>query len=675
MITEQVRDFWRDTVAALYERVPIHFEPWLNTEFFLSREATNSNGPFRCYPIQRGLAFFYSDLRIVEVNVQKCGQAGCTQILKGLCGYEVSVRGRNMAVIQPTQGFANWFSNLQLRTLLRDCPSVAAELRVDPEKRNDPQNTTKLRLFNRAALYCRGANSSNDFRGYSVMTIAVDEVDSAPIDIDEEGTVDALASSRIKEATYPKQINQSTPTIAGRSRIQALTDAIHETHSFRYHVRCTSCDAYQELLWGGEDATFGIQWDKIYHNPEETNEDKLVVDKFETSKTARYKCGSCGDTFLHSDLRDLDEGGRWQSSSMFLDTDRQELYLLGDDPETAEPQTPPYKVAVYLRGTHSYVSTWSRAVYDFLEAVEFASKGDPAKLIKFQNAYLGEVHEPLRNQDLASWESLRDRAREPEDGAECPEWVQYISAGTDTGKNHIAYEVVGWGPDYESISLEYRRIECNPQVDSTLRETLGELSSRRFRKASGEEIPVSLVLSDSKYAGAMVREACATNPRKLIPITGYGTIGAAPIRMSTNPEPHTGVFVGRIGIQTCADTLAELFKVTLPEGKDRAPGHAHFPVTPYHNEQYFKELCGEVIRTTYKNGRPESKWVQKSKAIRVEATDCRRYAYAGVKLAELRYGFNFMSDSDFAGQKSIRLAATADAQNKDLASIAAGWGK
>lgn len=643
----RLRDFWRKVVSDLYEREPKTFVEFLNTEFFLSPEATNSNGPFECYPYQVGLAHFYSNLDISEVHNQKCGQAGCTQIFKGLCGYEVAVRGRNMAVIQPTQGFATWFSGLQIKTLLRDCPTVGSELRVDHTKRNDPENTNKLRIFKRAALYCRGAFSSNDFRGYSVETMAVDEVDGAPADIDGEGSVDALASSRIKEAARPKQINQSTPTMDGASRIQQLVESVYPEHSFRYHVPCLECREMQEIAWGGGDADFGIQWDKVYRDPEEPIKENRTLDLYATSQTARFRCcnASCRAEFTHDKLFELDEHGRWQSETMFLDNASGDFYAIGDSPGDCETQPTPYKVAIYMRGTISYVMTWQRAVYEFLEATAMAKKGDPSKLIKFQNGYLGEVHVPLRNQDLKTWEELKSRCREY---PECPDWVQIITVGCDVGKTHVAYEVVGWGADYESISLERRRIECTPLTDSSIRNMLQSFTERIFTKPNGEEQPIKLVLCDSKYGGSKVREACAKNFKMLIPITGYGTLGAPAVKMSTDPEPITGVFVARVGVQTCADTISELFKIELPVDQDRAPGFAHFPLTQWHDDSFFKELCGEVIRITYRSGRPETKWEQKSKAIRVESTDCRRYAYAGIKLAELRYGFQLLPDEEFS---------------------------
>ena len=647
-VTVRAQEFWNFATRNSYEREPKSFVDWLNTEFFLSPEATNSNGPFECYPSQVGIAHFYANLDIAEVHNQKCGQAGCTQIFKGLCGYEVSVRGRNTAVIQPTQGFANWFSGLQIRTLLRDCPTVGSELRVDPEKRNDSQNTTKLRLFMRAALYCRGAYSSNDFRGYSVETMMVDEVDGAPPDIDGEGSVDALASSRIKEAARPKQINQSTPTVDGESRIQALAASVYPEHSFRYKAECLHCGHRQQLVWGGADAMFGIQWNKIYRDDGATG-DERAVDIFATSQTAHYKCRACLGTFTHDKLREVDEGGRWESTTMYLDNASGDFFSL----ETDEKVATPYKVAIYMKGTMSYVMTWQRAVYEFLEALDLAQKGDPSKLIKFENGYLGEVHIPLRNKDLATWDGLKQRKRKYK---RCPDWVQYVTVGADVGQNHIAYEIVGWGADYESISLEYRRTECVPLKDNSVRKTLKKLGNRKFKKKSGEEISVGLVLCDSKYGGAKVREACAENPQKLIPITGYGTLGAPPVKMSNDPEPHTGVFVARVGIQTCADTISELHKVQLPEGKKRAPGYSHFPDTPWHDDDYFKQMCGETIKVTYRNGRPESKWVQKSKAVRVEVTDCRRYSYAGLKLAELRYGFELMDDKVYLNSEKRALA-------------------
>lgn len=653
-------DSWLNQV----KEKPISFIEFLNEHFQLSPDATVGDGQFEAYHWQLGVACFYSNLDIREVHCMKPAQCGMTQILKALCGYEVACRRRTVAAIQPDQGFAKWFSNLQIKTLIRDVKIVGDQLRGDPDKANDSDNTSRLRIFKNGAIYCRGATTDKELKGFSVDTIGCDEIDASEPDIDGQGTMDGLASLRTKESPKPKQINQSSPSVEGESRIDTLVKSIRPYHQFHYYVRC-SCGTRQQLVWGGDDTTHGIQWSKVYENPE-APESELVLDLFETSRTAVYRCcnDKCNREYKHAELPELDQTGRWQSTEYWLDHTTELFHSLEDD----SLQPPPYKAAVIITGLLGYVLSWETAVYDFLEAVQASRRGDPSKLIKFQNGYLGQVSIPLRNDDLATWEELQSRAK-PID--ECPDWVQYIDAGVDIGKDHIVYEIVGWGEHFESVSLERRRIDCRPLTDTSVHDTLQTVRKQTFEMRDGTEMPVKLVMCDSRFARAKVLEACAKNPAQLIPIQGTGSMAAPPVKLMNKPHKDHKVFICTVGTQTVGDTIGELLAIKLPGDAKRHPGYAHFPDTPWHDEAFYKELCGEILKTKYTNNRPVTKWDKRTKDTRVESLDARRYAYCGVKLAELRYNFRFMSDV-----KYVALQNNPQGNDKGpttLSDIADGW--
>lgn len=637
--SQNAMDFYVD-LARHYEKTdPINFLQFLIKHFKHSPEATNSDGDFDPYAWQRGVALMYGNLDIFEVNTIKPAQCGMTQLYKALCGFEVALRRRSCCVVQPTEGFAKWFSTLQIRTLLRDCEVVADALGYDPEKSNDPANKADQKVFKNtgATLFIKGAHTAGHLKGFSCATMLVDEVDVPKLDIDGEGTVDALASLRTKEAPAPKQINQSSPTVMGSSRIQQLIDDVPEHAVFTYWIRCPECGHNQKLQFGGKSDNFGLKWDEVYLD-RLNSAGEQVLDLWETSKTTRYVCASRACTFEHSQLPDIDETGRWQSSIMYLDVAND---VFRDINSNEIVQTPP-RVGIKITGLLSYVVSWNRAVYDFLDGLQSAKAGNSGKLKKFQNGYLGEVTQPFRNEDLANWEDLQLRVR---DYPECPHWVQFITVGMDIGKDHIVYEAVGWGEHYEAISLYRRRVTCRPVTDESIERATQKARKLVFKMECGVEKRVGLVMVDSRFATDKVMAACAKNPVTIIPIQGSGTIGAVPVRMQKTPDAEYRVFKCTVGVQTIADTVAELLTVELQPETDRTPGYQHFPDTPWHDKEYFQELCGEHLKLSYEKNEPVYRWTKLTKDTRVESLDCRRYAYAGVKLAELRYDFSFIPDA------------------------------
>ena len=75
----------------------------------LSPDATASAGRWKCYPAQRGVAFFMSDLDNPETYIRKPAQWGSTQIARAMAIYGPSHRGRNVGVWLPTEDMARWF--------------------------------------------------------------------------------------------------------------------------------------------------------------------------------------------------------------------------------------------------------------------------------------------------------------------------------------------------------------------------------------------------------------------------------------------------------------------------------------------------------------------------------------------------------------------------------------
>ena len=630
-------NFWRRFVGGIYQRIPQNFVDWIETEFKLSPDATNSSGQWTCRPFQKAICHVYANLDIIEVIVIKCSQVGCTQIVKAFCGYEVAHRGRNCAAIQPTQGFARWFSNLQIKTLLRDCAAVRSELRVEHTKK-DTQNTTEMRVFKRGTLYCKGAHSGNDFRGYSVDTIAVDELSGCKPNIDDEGSADTLAAGRVSGSMSPKKIFQSTPKQKGECRTEAIYNEIYPEFQFERHVRCVHCDYLQPLSWGGRDANFGIKWEKVIR-------DDRTVDAFESSETAHFQCCSCSDTFGHELITELDRSGRWQSTKFYIDDETGKFYSI----ETDEEVKTPYKVGFHICGTIGHIVSWQKAVYEYLTAVEMARKGDNSSLIRFTNEYLGEAYQPRENSDLVTWEQLQ--ARQEEYLAECPAEVQHITIGGDVGKDHLAYEIVGWGFGYESWSLDTGRIMCSPLQSNAIDKLFPKLMDMEFEKPDGSTISAGIGFFDSRYGGNKVIETCAKRPFEMIPILGVESVGGQLMaKMPLKADAITKVYRTKVGVQTVADYVSALMKVEPnPEG-GMSPGYQHFPFGEKYNDDFFKSITAEEMITDWSKGKPVTRWAPKSKSVRNEQTDCRRYATAAMNIYELRYNKNLVHPDEFISE-------------------------
>lgn len=551
------------------------------------------------------------------LNVRKSAQVGYTQLLKALAGYECAHRKRTFCCWQPTSTDANEFSNLQIKSMLRDCPAVAAQLVADNPDKKTTSNVTRRRQFRAATCFTRGATSANEFRRISIETGANDELDGMPADVGGEGSPDALAFTRMDAAQHPKLINGSTPTLAGESLIDGLVNECRE--KFERFYPCPCCGHKQVLVFGGPDSTHGLQWVDKFHADDGTN------DLEATAKSTTYVCASCTESFGYEKLRDMDAGAHWESLSYVMDDETGVLYRK----DTGEIEVErPLEASILISGLMSYTVPWSTGVFRYLRASNLAKQGNHTALIQWTNEYLGEAYQSIDFAALPQWQDIKKRAHNY--GGQVPDWVEVITAGWDIGKDYIVGEIVGWGKGERSASITYIQINGDPVKDNLL-QNIYDISEAKFEKVDGTKLPIGLTCIDSGYLATEVYALCRMKPTLLIPVKGHSIRGKPIAEMPRHRNKKNGTFLTMVGTDNAKDTIYSRFLINKP-----GPGYCEFPLQPEYDDEYFKGVCSEYRKTTFKLGRAVEHWFLPS-GRRAEPLDCRVYALAAVNILQQRY--------------------------------------
>lgn len=595
-----------------------------NTHFFLSPDATNSNGRFKAFEYQKFLINAFADLNILKVAVQKPAQVGFTQLLKWLCGYSCSHVHRSVGIYFPTATDANEFSSTQISSLLRDCPDVAKELTVDYEKKHT-DNQASRRKFKQATLFIRGATSANNFRRISFSTGLLDELDGMPSNIEGEGSADALIWSRMYAANYKKLIMGSTPTITGESNIESILSTIRE--KFRRYYPCPHCNHYQTLVWGGADSKHGLHWDKIYFNDNS-------IDYQSTSETARYVCEECEQSFNYSNLRTIDKKAYWKSDNFIADDETGKI-----TPLLENGLSNPKEIGIYLTGLQSYTVSWSEAVLQYLKAVDNAREGDNGQLITFVNEYLGETYTPSEVREQTPYTVLYNRREDF--GDFIPDKIKAVVIGADVQKDRIEFTEIGFATGEESYVLNHTVRMGDPANDQDLWDYLFDLAHTKvYTKSTGETLGVALFCIDSGYLTDTVFKFCKRSTTKLIPVKSTPVFGRPVADMPANKTKH-GVYNTLCGSDTAKDILYSRWKLDLPQA-----GYVHFSMQL--PEEYFKQIVSEYKKADFKSGKPVERWFC-PKSRRNEGLDCFVYALCGIRILQTRYGI----DLDVTKQKIL----------------------
>ena len=156
------------------------------------------------------------------------------------------------------------------------------------------------------------------------------------------------------------------------------------------------------------------------------------------------------------------------------------------------------------------------------------AKKTPDLMKGFVNTVLGLPFE--EEAEAPDWQRLYERRESYRIGI-VPERGLFLTAGVDVHKDRIEVEVVAWGRNKESWSVDYLVIEgdsARPEVWQKLDAVL----ARDWPHASGQTLPIRVMCVDAGYATQDVYGWVRQHPQ-----AGWGPAGAAA------RQPRTAVAV------------------------------------------------------------------------------------------------------------------------------------
>jgi phage terminase large subunit GpA-like protein len=536
-----------------------------------------------------------TDPSVGMITVMKSARVGYTKVLDHIVGYFVHQDPSPILVVQPRVEDAEDYSKTEIAPMLRDTP-VLATLAGDPKAKDSGQTILKKTFLNGASLTLTGANSPGGFRRITARIICFDEVDGYPKGgAGTEGDQIALGTKRSESFWNRKIILGSTPTVQGESRIER---SWAESDQRRYFVPCPHCGELQVLEWGGVDTPYGIKWDK-----DEAGQGR--------PETAHYVCVN-GCLIEEHDKLDMVGAGEWRA-------------------------TKPCKGHAGFHIWAGY-SLFPNAAWPNLVAEWLRVKADPVSRQTFINLVLGEPYED-RGEQVLNERALIERCETF--AAEVPDGVAILTAGVDTQPDRFEVEVVGWGWNEESWSVDYHVIDGDPDLPET-RQKLDEYLTRKWRRADGRPFVVEATCIDSGGANteAVYQFAKARLGRRVWAIKGASERSGqrSPIwptrRPSAKNRSKFRPFI--IGVNAAKDAIRNRLHLTTP-----GPGYMHFPKE--RDANYFAQLTAERSILKVVGGRRFRVWdLPRGRAN--EGLDCRVYAYAALSgLLHLGWKLNRLS--------------------------------
>lgn len=570
---------------------------WADQRRILSPKASSEHGPWRTSrtPYLRKPMDDLSITSIVNEVVMVFGsQLGKSESLNNWVGYTMDVAPGPTLFVQPTIELAKRYSKMRIAPMIEATPSLRSKVRTPRER--DSGNTVLLKEYPGGLTILGGANAASGLASMPIRFLAGDEIDRWPLSVDEEGSPIGIVTARTRTfGSTKKHAWTSTPTVYGRSAIWGKWE---DSNQQVLKLPCPHCGHRQM-----------IEWERIRYD----RKDPMLPTAL--SRPPVLICEECG-TGIEEDTK-----AWWYDPAVWQD-------------DWWEALNPESKIHGYhLNSFYSPLGwfSWTEAVTEYEK-----KKDSPLELQTWMNTVCALCW--MEEGEAPSWENLY-RRRERYALGIVPSGGMILTAGCDVQGNRLEVEIVAWGPDLRSWSVEYLILEGNtstiqtdPNVPCPWRE-LSKLLHKEWPCESGGTLPLTRLAVDSGDQTQTVY-AWVRSQRDSRVMATKGMDTTTTIVGLPKPQDVTirgkmikgGVKVWPLGSSVGKRELYGWLRIEEDFSDENPPrGWCHFPEYP---EEYFKGLTAEQLVCKTVKGFP--KWTWEKTRTRNEPLDCRVMARAAL---------------------------------------------
>jgi len=545
---------------------------WADRYRLLSRRSSPEPGPWRTSrtPFLRQIMDDLSPFsRCQTVVLMKGVQLGATESGNNWVGYNIHMAPAPMMVVQPTMEMARRNAKQRIGPLIEDSPLLRNLVANTYQNRN--ATTMLSKEFPGGILVMVGANSAKSLRSMSARYLFLDEVDGYPGDVDGEGEPCSLAIARTTNFSRRKIYIASTPVRSGTSRIERFYEASTQG---QYYVPCPHCAKHQVLEFER------LRWPK--GQPEK----------------ARYVCEHCFGLIQNNHKETMLARGEWR---------------------WREPDRGVH--GYHLSSLYSPVGwlTWEQIALKYEEAGD-----DPELLQAFTNTILGLPWADAAEAPDA--DRLYER-RELYPIGKVPEGGLLLTAGVDVQMRRLECEIVAWGRNRQSWSVDYR-VWDGDTAQPEIWQNVAKLLDEDIESAYGTPMRIKKLAVDSGFNTMPVYNFVGhMQSSRVMAVKGSlrasSIIGAAsPIEVGPQgARLKCGIRLWPVNTNIAKEELYRRLRLRVPDpGQPWPAGYCHFP---QYSREYFEQLTAEQLVQ-----RPGKQPAWEKRRSRNEALDARIYARA-----------------------------------------------
>ncbi len=538
---------------------------------------------------------------ITEIIFVASSQIGKTEFCLNAIGYLMHKKPSTILYVAETDKKAEAWSKEKLAPMIRATPALRSLVRE--ARSRDGDNTLAGKSFPGGHLAIGYATSAETLSSRSRRTLFLDERDAYkstkegdPAALAEKRTITFKGERKVVKTSSPRdRLEPEAGAPPDAKRYSPIEWEYEQTDKRKYYVPCPHCGEYQVLRWKNAQGAYNIRWDG------------------DDVENAYYMCVS-GCVIEHEHKAGMLARGEWRAEKPFAG-----------------------RAGFWIWEAYSSFVTWGEIAANFLRV-----KKDAEQLKVFVNTTLAEGWQEFYGGiEVTDLEERREPYTEM-----LPDGVLVITAGADVQRNRLEYEIVGWGLDGESWSLDYGIISGDPsqgEVWAELKAALTRSFDYEMLLAEQEDgTDASAVLSMRVMVACIdsggfnpqeVYRFCYQNAGHRFYATKGANVPGKPLISTFSWQGRPAVRLYTVGTEAAKDTFANRLAV-----KERGPGYCHFPTeferegVPYYGAEYFKQLRSEHAVTKRTKRGSARVWEKLKPHMRNEALDCRVLAMAALAI-------------------------------------------
>lgn len=567
-MTPKTSKLVRDVMALLAPPPRLSVSEWADKYRRLSPESSASPGRYRTAVTEymREPMDMVGRPGIRRITCMFSAQVAKSTFVENSIGYLMHHDPCPILHVSPTLTSMKMFSKERLAPMIRDTPALRGL--VKDARARDSDNTIDSKKFTGGNIAMVGSNAPAGLASRPVRAVFFDEVDRFERSAGTEGDPISLAVKRTTTFWNRIIIMVSTPGNKHESRIE---EEYERGDQRKFWVPCPHCGAMQQLRWEN------VRWE---------NDDP---------DSAMYYCDvedGCGAGWSDAQRNAAVRRGEWRAEKPFNGN-----------------------VSYHLNQLYSPFAPLADGVRDFL-----AAKANPEELKTWVNTFLGETWEE-QGERVDAYD-LYQRREEYE--TRVPEGVTVLTAGIDVQDDRLEAEIVGWGDNYESWSIDYARLYGDPSAPKVWSDLTQFLKQIYFHPLFGDmTIRAGCIDTGGHYTQTTydyTKQHQRVYAIKGVPQPDKPIVGR-PSRSNIGKIP-----LFPVGVHTAKEIVYARLKAKPDEA-----GYCHFPSD--RDEEYFNQLTSEKLVTRYHKGRKRTEYVKVR--ARNEALDNRVYATAALEMLNI----------------------------------------